>query len=74
LRIGGGGHFFTDVVFAGVFTYFVIWFLYGLIYRWRATRISEQAIERPLTRAGEALRAALVALARRLTGRGGNGP
>src|ERR1700724_3189026 len=25
LRIGGGGHFFSDVVFAGVFMYLVIW-------------------------------------------------
>ena len=33
LRIAGGGHFFTDVVFAGVFMYLVIWAAYGLIYR-----------------------------------------
>jgi lipid A 4'-phosphatase len=34
LRIAGGGHFFTDVVFAGVFMYLLIWAAYGLIYRW----------------------------------------
>ena len=34
LRIAGGGHFFTDVVFAGVFMYLVIWTAYGAIYRW----------------------------------------
>jgi membrane-associated PAP2 superfamily phosphatase len=34
LRIAGGGHFFTDVAFAGVFMYLVIWSAYGLIYRW----------------------------------------
>jgi len=34
LRIAGGGHFFTDVVFAGVFMYLVIWVGYGAIYRW----------------------------------------
>jgi lipid A 4'-phosphatase len=33
LRIAGGGHFFTDVVFAGVFMFLVIWTAYGLIYR-----------------------------------------
>jgi len=38
LRIAGGGHFFTDVVFAGVFMYLVIWAAYGLIYRWRPKR------------------------------------
>jgi lipid A 4'-phosphatase len=33
LRIAGGGHFFTDVVFAGVFMYLLIWTAYGLIFR-----------------------------------------
>jgi lipid A 4'-phosphatase len=34
LRIAGGGHFFTDVVFAGVIMYLLVWTAYGLIYRW----------------------------------------
>jgi membrane-associated PAP2 superfamily phosphatase len=34
LRIAGGGHFFTDVVFAGVIMYLLIWTAYGLVYRW----------------------------------------
>src|SRR6185312_1401729 len=46
LRIAAGGHFFTDVVFAGVFTYLTIWLVYGALYRWRATRITDEAIER----------------------------
>jgi membrane-associated PAP2 superfamily phosphatase len=70
LRIAGGAHFFTDVVFAGVLMYLVVWLMHGLIYRWRATRIGEAAIERALTEAGDAL----AALARRLTGRNGEGP
>jgi membrane-associated PAP2 superfamily phosphatase len=41
LRIAGGGHFFTDVVFAGVFMYLVIWTVHGLLYRWRAGRTGE---------------------------------
>ena len=45
LRIAGGGHFFTDVVFAGVFVYLEIWLVYCLIYRWPATALSEDAIE-----------------------------
>jgi len=69
LRIGAGAHFFTDVVFAGVLTYLVVWVVHGCIYRWRATRISEDAIERWLTGAGEGL----AALARRLAGRSGKG-
>jgi lipid A 4'-phosphatase len=34
LRIAGGGHFFTDVVFAGVIMYVLIWVAYAAIYRW----------------------------------------
>jgi len=56
LRIGAGAHFFTDVVFAGVFMYLVVWAVHGFIYRWRATRISEDSIGRALTRAAEAVR------------------
>jgi membrane-associated phospholipid phosphatase len=42
LRIAGGGHFFTDVVFAGVFMYLVIWTAYGLIYRWWPKRTRDK--------------------------------
>jgi len=48
LRIAFGGHFFSDVVFAGVLIFSVIWIVHGLIYRWRATRISDAAVERAL--------------------------
>ena len=68
LRIAAGAHFFSDVVFAGVFMYLLIWLIHGLIYRWPATRIDEAAAERRLTEAGEKL----AALARRLGGRNGN--
>jgi lipid A 4'-phosphatase len=34
LRIAGGGHFFTDTVFAGVIMYLLIWTAYGAVYRW----------------------------------------
>jgi lipid A 4'-phosphatase len=50
LRMWGGGHFFSDVVFAGVFTFLVIWLVHGLLYRWRATRISDAAVEHALER------------------------
>jgi lipid A 4'-phosphatase len=42
LRIAGGGHFFTDVVFAGVFMYLLIWSAYGLIYRWWPKRAGDK--------------------------------
>jgi lipid A 4'-phosphatase len=69
LRMGAGAHFFSDVVFAGVFMYLVVWAVHGLIYRWPATRLREQSIDRLLTDAGEALAAMVAAVARRLGAR-----
>jgi lipid A 4'-phosphatase len=71
LRMAGGGHFFTDVVFAGVLMFLLAWALHGLIYRWRPTRLTDKAVERPLAWPAEALKRAFAALARRL---GGNAP
>jgi len=34
LRMGGGAHFFTDVVFAGVIMFLLVWTAHGLLYRW----------------------------------------
>ena len=73
LRMAAGAHFFSDVVFAGVFTYLVIWTVHGFIYRWPATRLSEAAIEEYLARAGRALREGYAALARRLAAVRGKG-
>ncbi len=64
LRMAAGGHFFTDVVFAGVSTYLLVWAMHWLIFRWRATRIADDAVEQPLARAGEAMRRGLVRLGR----------
>jgi membrane-associated PAP2 superfamily phosphatase len=48
VRMAGGGHFFTDVAFSGLFTFLIIWLLHGLMFRWRATRSSDRAVERAL--------------------------
>jgi membrane-associated PAP2 superfamily phosphatase len=50
LRIVAGAHFLTDAVFAGVFTFLIIWIVHGLIYRWPSTRLSDEAVERWLER------------------------
>jgi membrane-associated PAP2 superfamily phosphatase len=34
VRAAGGGHFFSDVVFAGVFMFLLIWIMHGLLLRW----------------------------------------
>lgn len=46
VRMALGGHFLTDVIFAGVLTALIVWLLHGLLYRWRPTRLSEQTVER----------------------------
>jgi membrane-associated PAP2 superfamily phosphatase len=58
VRMIGGGHFFSDIAFAGLFTFGVIWLTHGLIYRWRATRLGEGAVERTLERLRLPLRGA----------------
>ena len=45
-----GAHFFSDVVFAGVFSFLVIWLVHGLLYRWRRTRTSDAAVDGVLER------------------------
>jgi lipid A 4'-phosphatase len=50
LRMAAGAHFFSDVAFAGVFTFLVIWLVHGSLYRWPRTRISDAAVERTLER------------------------
>lgn len=73
LRVAGGAHFFTDAVFAGVFMFLVVWTLHGLIYRWRATRAADGAIDHGLAYIGEALRGALATLAGWIGGRSRKG-
>ena len=60
LRIVAGAHFFSDVVFAGVFSFLVIWLVHGLIYRWRRTRTSDAAVDGVLERMIMSQRAALM--------------
>jgi lipid A 4'-phosphatase len=50
LRIMFGGHFFTDVVFSGVFIFLVVWTVHGVLYRWRLTRLADATVERALER------------------------
>jgi lipid A 4'-phosphatase len=50
LRIAFGGHFFSDVVFSGVFTFLIIWTVHGLLYRWSGPAISDEAVESAIER------------------------
>jgi lipid A 4'-phosphatase len=50
LRLMMGGHFLSDTIFSGVFTFLIIWLTYGLIYRWQSTRLDDKTIENALER------------------------
>lgn len=50
IRVMAGAHFPSDVIFAGVFTFLVVWAVYFLIYRWPRTRLSDDDVERALER------------------------
>jgi lipid A 4'-phosphatase len=54
-RMLAGAHFFSDVVFAGVFTYLIIWIVHGLIFRWPPTRLTDEGVERGLERISAAI-------------------
>src|SRR5215469_2978958 len=68
-RMAAGAHFFSDVVFAGVLIYLVVFTAHGLIYRWPATRLDEKALENWLGRVGERLSGMGRHMAGRLAGR-----
>jgi lipid A 4'-phosphatase len=50
LRMAFGAHFFTDVAFAGIITFMLIWLVHGFVYRWPASRFSDEAVERVIER------------------------
>ncbi|SRR6266545_591794 len=68
LRVAGGGHFVSDVVFAGVFMFLLIWLVHGLLYRWRATAFADAAVERVLECIAMPVYRALMRLVARLRG------
>ena len=59
IRIMAGAHFPSDTIFAAVFTFLIVWLMYALIYRWKRTALSDEAIEAALERFGLKLREAL---------------
>jgi membrane-associated PAP2 superfamily phosphatase len=79
MRIAVGGHFFTDVVFSGVFTFLIIWIVHGLLFRWPPPLPSDATVERAIERLVLPVHAAVAAAlarmgsaARRFAQRGGS--
>jgi lipid A 4'-phosphatase len=60
LRIAFGGHFFSDVVFSGVFTFLIIWVVHGLLYRWPRPPISDAVLEAGIGRTFQPIHVGLV--------------
>ena len=50
MRISGGAHFFSDVMFSGVFTFLIVWLMHALIYRWPRTRTTDARLEAAIER------------------------
>ncbi|HEY0223291.1 MAG TPA: phosphatase PAP2 family protein [Pseudolabrys sp.] len=50
VRVMAGAHFASDVIFAGVFTFLIIWVVHGLIYRWPRTRFTDAGVEDAIER------------------------
>lgn len=46
LRMTFGGHYLSDVIVAGIVVFLVIWLTHGLLFRWGATRFSDENIDR----------------------------
>jgi len=50
LRVSFGRHFLSDVLAAGLVTFFTVWLFYAVIYRWPATRRTDAQIDAALAR------------------------
>jgi lipid A 4'-phosphatase len=61
MRLIVGGHFFTDLAFAVLFTALLIWAMHALIYRWPRTALDENRIDAAIGRFGLFLRHDLLA-------------
>jgi len=59
IRVMAGAHFVSDGIFAGVFTFLIVWVVYALIYRWKRTALSDGEMEGALERFGLRLRGGL---------------
>jgi membrane-associated phospholipid phosphatase len=71
LRVVFGGHFFTDVVFAGALSALLVWTLHGWMYRWRPHEWSDEKVEQALGDAGRHARSGLRTAAEWLAARPG---
>ena len=61
-RIAVGAHFLTDILFSGVFMALIVWLLYGWIFAWRRTAVTEHALQQILENHGMMVRAAVMRL------------
>jgi lipid A 4'-phosphatase len=63
IRLLAGGHFMSDVLFAAIFTGLVIWAVHGVLFRWPATRFSNESIDSGLAKTGRGMMRFFAAIA-----------
>lgn len=56
LRMSFGAHFLSDVLFAGIAIYVLIWIFHGLFFRWPGAERCQQSIDRALAGIGQRAR------------------
>ena len=56
VRLTADAHFFTDVVFAAVLACLAVWFVHGLLYRWKRTAISDAKTDAAIAKFAQSLR------------------
>ena len=56
VRLTADAHFFTDVVFGAVLACLAVWFMHGLLFRWKRTAISSAKIDAAIAKFAQSLR------------------
>jgi lipid A 4'-phosphatase len=55
-RMTFGGHYASDVIFAGIATFLIIWLMYWFVYRRVTSRLTDESVDRALTNLAMAIR------------------
>jgi len=68
LRMSFGGHYASDVLIAGIVTFFVVWLCYAVLFRWRSFGWTDEGIDHWMRERGLGHRAWLAKWRDRISG------
>jgi membrane-associated PAP2 superfamily phosphatase len=71
LRMAFGGHYATDVIFAGVIVFLIVWLVHGMIFRWPRPPKDDADLDRRFGNAIQAMRGELSGKSRDKPAEGG---